>query len=77
MYRKILTIRFYSFLFLVDEAAETNIEQLKINVNREIITPLQLQALNERFFFYILERFKIFAKLTGRVCANRIVIDLN
>ncbi len=63
--------------FLGDENEETNIEQLKIRVNHQIMTPLQLQAINENYFFYIVERFLTFAKFVGRICANRIIIDLN
>ncbi len=62
---------------LVDENEETNIEHLKLRVNEQIITPLQLQAFNENYFYYILDRFLIFAKFVGRTCANRLIIDLN
>lgn len=64
-------------LFLVDNDAENSIEHLQLRVNRQIITPLQLQQLNENFFFYIIERFNMFAKFVGRVCARRMIIDLN
>ena len=64
-------------MFLVDENEETNIEHLKLRVNHQIITPLQLQALNENYFYYILDRFSTFAKFVGRICANRLIIDLN
>ncbi len=63
--------------FLVDENEETNIEHLKLRVNQQIISPLQLQAFNENYFYYILDRFLIFAKFVGRTCANRLIIDLN
>ena len=64
-------------VFLVDENEETNVEHLQIRVNQQVITPLQLQALNENYFYYILDRFLTFAKFVGRTCANRLIIDLN
>lgn len=66
-----------SLTFLVDENEETNIEHLKLRVSNRIITPLQLQAMNENYFYYILDRFTTLAKFVGRVCANRLIIDLN
>jgi hypothetical protein len=63
--------------FSVDENEESNIEHLKLRVDRQIMTPLQLQSFNENYFFYVLERFLIFAKFAGRICANRIIIELN
>ncbi|CAF3705709.1 unnamed protein product [Adineta steineri] len=61
----------------VDQDEETNIEQLKLRVHQKIITPIQLQQLDENYFFYILDRFTMFAKFAGRIFANRIIIDLN
>ncbi len=61
----------------MDENEETNIEQLKLRVDHQIITPMQLQRLNENYFFKILDRFSMFAKFVGRICANRLIIDLN
>ena len=65
------------FLILVDENEEKNIENLQIRVRNQTITPLQLQAINENYFYYILDRFVTFAKFAGRICANRLIIDLN
>jgi hypothetical protein len=72
-----LCFEIYFSGFLVDENEENNIEQLKLHVNHQIITPLQLQALNQNYFFRIIDRFLIFAKFVGRICANRLIIDLN
>jgi len=72
-----LCFEIYFSGFLVDENGENNIEQLKLRVNHQIITPLQLRALNENYFFRIIDRFLIFAKFVGRICANRLIIDLN
>jgi len=72
-----LCFEIYFSGFLVDENEENNIEQLKLRVNHQIITPLQLQALNQNYFFRIIDRFLIFAKFVGRICANRLIIDLN
>lgn len=69
-------VRFESDLSKVDVDEEKNINNLKLRVNQRIITPNQLQAMNENYFFYILERFVILAKFVGRICANRIIIDL-
>lgn len=62
---------------LVDEDEERSIERLTLKTERRLITSTQLQAMNENYFFYILDRFLIFAKFVGRVCANRVIIDLN
>ena len=69
--------RTYPSFLLVDEDEERSIEQLKLQIERRLISPIQLQAMNENYFFYILDRFLIFAKFVGRVCANRVIIDLN
>ena len=61
----------------MDEDEESNIEKLQLRIERRLISAVQLQELNENYFFYILDRFLIFAKFVGRVCANRIIIDLN
>ncbi|CAF4615337.1 unnamed protein product [Rotaria sp. Silwood1] len=70
-------VRFESDPTKVDDNEETNIEQLKLRVNGRLITPLQLQALNENYFYYFLEILTTFAKFAGRICANRMIIDLN
>jgi len=69
--------RFELDLTKVDENEESNIEHLKLRVNHQIMTPLQLQAYNENYFFYIIDRFITFAKFVGRICTNRIIIDLS
>lgn len=61
---------------LGDEDEESNIENLKLRVHHQIITPQQLRALNQNYFNYIMECFGIFVKFAGRICANRITIDL-
>jgi len=63
-------------LFSVDTNEETDVNNLKLRVNNRIITPTQLQAMNENYFYYILERFTMLAKFIGRTCASRIIIDL-
>ena len=61
----------------VDEHDESSIEQLKLRVHGRIITPVQLQEINEEYFSFILDCFFMFAKFAGRPCASRIIIDLN
>ena len=70
-----VTDRFW--LFSVDEDEENNIEHLKLRANGQALTPLELQQWNEEYFYYILDRFTMLAKLVGKTCANRLVIDLN
>ncbi|CAF2520543.1 unnamed protein product [Rotaria sp. Silwood2] len=62
--------RFESDPIKVDENEETNVEQLKLRVGRQVVTPLEFQAYNERYFFHVLELLKTFAKFAGRICAN-------
>ncbi|CAF1414654.1 unnamed protein product [Rotaria magnacalcarata] len=69
--------RFESDPTKVDEDEENNIEQLQMRIGRQIMTPLNLQAYNEKYFFLVLDCLKIFAKFAGRICSNRIIIDLN
>ncbi|CAF1223886.1 unnamed protein product [Rotaria sordida] len=70
-------VRFESDLSKVDENEENNTEQLKLRVGHQIKTPLQLQAIDKHYYAYMLNLFKTFAKFAGRICANRIIIDLN
>ncbi|UJR28957.1 hypothetical protein I4U23_010174 [Adineta vaga] len=69
--------RFETDLSKVDEDEGNNIQQLKLRVNHRIITPLQLQKIDQNYFIHILERFTMFAKFVGKICANRLIIDLN
>lgn len=70
-------VRFETDPNKVDENEEKNISNLKLRVRGRIITPDQLATMSSEYFSYIVDRFHIFAKLAGRPCASRMVIELN
>ncbi|CAF0938705.1 unnamed protein product [Didymodactylos carnosus] len=68
--------RFENDLTKVDENEERNLENLKLRFDNQLLTLPQLQALNEDYFCYLIDRLQLFAKYVGKICAERIYIDL-